>query len=187
MVKTISLFLLLICFNKPVFSEVTFEGANNEIVILTGDIKAEEFDKILAEIKAKKPTQMILDSEGGNGHSARRLAKYVNDNNISTYISGVAKCRSACAIIFLAGKKRLCEGVLGIHQAALPKDIGNEEVNMNYALKYIQEDIGSLIELLNGFNTPSFVYPYMLKTTEMYNFSKEEIAQINTVKSLDEM
>ena len=26
-----------------------------------------------------------------------------------------------------------------------------------------------------------------LKTTEMYNFSKEEIDQINTVKSLDEM
>ena len=88
---------------------------------------------------------------------------------------------------FFRRQKRFCEGVLGIHQASLPKDIGNEEVNMNYALKYIQEDIGNLIELLNDFNTPSFVYPYMLKTTEMYNFSKEEIAQINTVKSLDEM
>ena len=63
----------------------------------------------------------------------------------------------------------------------------DKAVNMNYALKYIQEDIGNLIELLNDFNTPSFVYPHMLKTTEMYNFSKEEIAQINTVKSLDEM
>ena len=62
-----------------------------------------------------------------------------------------------------------------------------EEVNMNYALKYIQEDIGNLIELLNDFNTPSFVYPHMLKTFGMYHFSKAEIAQINTVKSLDEM
>jgi hypothetical protein len=185
--RLIIMMLLTLFTLKPAFSDITFEGANNEIVILTGDIEAEEFDEMLAEIKAKKPTQMILDSEGGNGHSARRLAKYVNDNNISTYISGVAKCRSACAIIFLAGKKRLCEGVLGIHQASLPIDIGNEEVNMNYALKYIQEDIGNLIELLNEFNTPSFVYPYMLKTTDMYNFSKEEIAQINTVKSLDEM
>ena len=185
--KKILLFLILICLNKPAFSDVTFEGANNEIVILTGDIKAEEFDEILAEIKLNKPTQMILDSYGGNDHSARRLAKHIHDNDISTYVSGVSICESACALIFLAGKKRLCEGVLGVHQAVLPRGIGDKEFNMNFAMKYIQEDIGNLIELLNDFDTPSFVYPHMLKTFGMYHFSKKEIAQINTVKSLDEM
>ena len=184
--KKILLFLILICLNKPAFSDVTFEGTNNEIVILTGDIKAEEFDEILAEIKLNKPTQMILDSYGGNDHSARRLAKHIHDNDISTYVSGVSICESACALIFLAGKKRLCEGVLGVHQAVLPKDIGNEDIDLNFAMKYIQEDIGNLIELLNDFDTPPFVYPHMLKTFGMYHFSKEEIAQINTVKSLDE-
>ena len=49
--------LMLICICKPAFSDITFEGANNEIVILTGDIEAKEFDEILAEIKTKKPTQ----------------------------------------------------------------------------------------------------------------------------------
>ena len=185
--KIIIIFILLLYIVRPALSDVIFEGANNEIVILTGDIKAEEFNSVLAEIKLNKPTQMILDSYGGNDHSARRLAKHIHDNDISTYVSGVSICESACALIFLAGKKRLCEGVLGVHQAVLPKDIGDKEFNMNFAMKYIQEDIGNLIELLNDFNTPSFVYPYMLKTTEMYNFSKEEIAQINTVKSLDEM
>ena len=185
--KIIIIFILLLYIVRPALSDVIFEGANNEIVILTGDIKAEEFNSVLAEIKLNKPTQMILDSYGGNDHSARRLAKHIHDNDISTYVSEVSICESACALIFLAGKKRLCEGVLGVHQAVLPKDIGDKEFNMNFAMKYIQEDIGNLIELLNDFDTPPFVYPYMLKTFDMYHFSKEEIAQINTVKSLNEM
>ena len=41
--------------------------------------------------------------------------------------------------------------------------------------------------MLNDFDTPPFVGPHILKTFGMYNFSNEEIAQINTVKSLDEM
>ena len=185
--KIIIIFILLLYIVRPALSDVIFEGANNEIVILTGDIKAEEFNSVLAEIKLNKPTQMILDSYGGNDHSARRLAKHIHDNDISTYVSGVSICESACALIFLAGKKRLCEGVLGVHQAVLPKDIGNEDIDLNFAMKYIQEDIGNLIELLNDFDTPSFVYPHMLKTFGMYHFSKAEIAQINTVKTLDEM
>jgi len=55
------------------------------------------------------------------------------------------------------------------------------------AYKYLQRDMGNLITLLNSFNTPPFVYEKMFKSYDMYNFSKEEIAQINTVKSLDEM
>ena len=47
--------------------------------------------------------------------------------------------------------------------------------------------MGELVTLLNSFNTPPFVYEQMFKSYDMYNFSKEEIAQINTVKSLDEM
>ena len=101
----------------PALSDVTFEGANNEIVILTGLIEIEELDEMLELMKAKKPTQIILDSYGGNIRSAEHLARYINNNNISTYVSEVAVCKSACVILFLAGKKRLCEGELGVHQA----------------------------------------------------------------------
>ena len=47
--------------------------------------------------------------------------------------------------------------------------------------------MGELVTLLNRFNTPPFVYEQMFKSYDTYNFFKEEIAQINTVKSLDEM
>ena len=80
------IFLVLVYINKPALSDVTFEGANNEIVILTGSIEIEELDEMLELMKAKKPTQMILDSYGGNVRSAERLAQYIYDNDISTYV-----------------------------------------------------------------------------------------------------
>ena len=179
--------ILILSSHLPALSDVTFEGANNEIVMFTGYIKADEMDEILVEIKAKKPKKMILNSYGGDLPSAGRLARYIHENNISTYVSEISVCKSACVILFLAGKKRLCEGELGVHQGYLPKDEENEKVKIKYALEAIQKVIGEEIELLNSFNTPPFVYPHMLKNTEMYNFSKEEIAKMNTVKSLDEM
>ena len=76
--------ILILSSHFPALSDVTFEGAKNEIVILTGSIEIEELDEMLVEIKSKKPTQMILDSYGGNTQSARYLAQYIHDNNITT-------------------------------------------------------------------------------------------------------
>ena len=186
--RTILLTIILILNSHfPALSDVTFEGANNEIVILTGSIETEELDEMLEVMKTKKPTQMILDSYGGNIRSAERLAQYIYENNISTYVSEVAVCKSACVILFLAGKKRLCEGELGVHQARPSKEMEYDITISKVAYKYLQRDMGNLITLLNSFNTPPFVYEKMFKSYDMYDFSKEEIAQINTVKSLDEM
>ena len=186
--RTIMLSIILILSSYfPALSDVTFEGANNEIVILTGSIEIEELDEMLEVMKTKKPTQMILDSYGGNIRSAERLAQYIYDNDISTYVSEVAVCKSACVILFLAGKKRLCEGELGVHQARPSKEMEYDIMISKVAYKYLQRDMGELVTLLNSFNTPPFVYEQMFKSYDIYNFSKAEIAQINTVKSLDEM
>jgi hypothetical protein len=179
--------ILILNSHFPALSDVTFEGANNEIVILTGSIETEELDEMLEVMKTKKPTQMILDSYGGNIRSAERLAQYIYENNISTYVSEVAVCKSACVILFLAGKKRLCEGELGVHQARPSKEMEYDIMISKVAYKYLQRDMGELVTLLNSFNTPPFVYEQMFKSYDIYNFSKAEIAQINTVKSLDEM
>ena len=186
--RTILLTIILILnSHSPALSDVTFEGANDEIVILTGFIETEELDEMLEVMKTKKPTQMILDSYGGNIRSAERLAQYIYDNDISTYVSGVAVCKSACVILFLAGKERLCEGKLSVHQIRPTKEMEYDIMISKVAYKYLQRDMGNLITLLNTFNTPPFVYEQMFKSYDMYDFSKEEIAQINTIKSLDEM
>ena len=184
---TLITIILILSSYFPALSDVTYEGANNEIVILTGSIEIEELDEMLEVMKTKKPNQMILDSYGGNIRSAERLAQYIYENNISTYVSEVAVCKSACVILFLAGKKRLCEGELGVHQARPSKEMEYDITISKVAYKYLQRDMGNLITLLNSFNTPPFVYEKMFKSYDMYDFSKEEIAQINTVKSLDEM
>ena len=151
--RTILITIILILSSYfPALSDVTFEGANNEIVILTGSIETEELDEMLEVMKTKKPTQMILDSYGGNIRSAERLAQYIYENNISTYVSEVAVCKSACVILFLAGKKRLCEGELGVHQARPSKEMEYDIMISKVAYKYLQRDMGSLITLLNSFN-----------------------------------
>jgi len=186
--RTILLSIILILSSYfPALSDVTFEGANNEIVMFTGYIKADEMDEILEEIKAKKPKKMILNSYGGDLPSAGRLARYIHENNISTYVSEISVCKSACVILFLAGKERLCEGKLSVHQIRPTKEMEYDIMISKVAYKYLQRDMGNLITLLNRFNTPPFVYEQMFKSYDMYDFSKEEIAQINTVKSLDEM
>ena len=59
--RTILLTIILILSSHyPALSDVTFEGANDEIVILTGLIEIEELDEMLELMKAKKPTQIIL-------------------------------------------------------------------------------------------------------------------------------
>ena len=186
--RTILITIILILSSYfPALSDVTFEGENNEIIILTGSIEIDELDEMLEVMKTKKPTQMILDSYGGNIRSAERLAQYIYENNISTHVSEVAVCKSACVILFLAGKKRLCEGELGVHQARPSKEMEYDVMISKVAYKYLQKDMGELVTLLNSFNTPPFVYEQMFKSYDIYNFSKAEIAQINTVKSLDEM
>ena len=179
--------ILFLSSHTPALSDVTFEGANNEIVMFTGYIKADEMDEILEEIKAKKPKQMTLNSYGGDLPSAGRLARYIHKNNISTYVSEISVCKSACVILFLAGKERLCEGKLSVHQIRPTKEMEYDIMISKVAYKYLQRDMGNLITLLNRFNTPPFVYEQMFKSYDMYDFSKAEIAQINTVKSLDEM
>ena len=144
------IFLILFCIYRPAFSDITFEGANNEFVILTGFIETEELDEMLAEIKIKKPKQIILDSYGGDTQSARYLAQYIHNNNISTYVSEVAVCKSACVILFLAGKKRLCEGELGVHQGYLPKDEENEKVRFVFDLSNLNvTDAGNIPKIIN--------------------------------------
>ena len=82
--------ILLLSSHTPALSDVTFEGANNEIVIFTGYIKADEMDDILVEIKAKNPKKMILNSYGGDLRFAGRLARSIHENNISTYVSEIS-------------------------------------------------------------------------------------------------
>lgn len=73
-----------------------------------------------------------LDSPGGSFVEAIRLASHVTENFIGTYVGPHKECLSACALVFMAGKRHLVDGdraddktmhytaQIGLHSPFLP-------------------------------------------------------------------
>ena len=51
----------------------------------------------------------------------------------------------------------------------------------------VQRTIGETITLLNSFGTPRFVFERIFSSPNLYAFTEGEMAELNTVISLDEM
>ena len=51
----------------------------------------------------------------------------------------------------------------------------------------IQRIIGETITLLNDLDAPQFVFERTFTSPELYKFTEAEMAELNTVSSLDEM
>jgi hypothetical protein len=90
-------------------------------------------------------------------------------------------------LVFLAGTQRLSEGNLIVHQYLPPAEQGNEKIAMDAAWISVQKIIGETITLLNSFGTPRFVFERIFSSPNLYAFTEAEMAQLNTVTSLDEM
>ena len=87
----------------------------------------------------------------------------------------------------MAGTQRLSEGNLVVHQYLPPAASGNEKIAMDAAWISVQKIIGETIMLLNSFGTPRFVFERIFSSPNLYAFTEAEMAEINTVISLDEM
>ena len=135
----------------------------------------------------KKPKLILLNSIGGNILGALRFARYVRKNQMNTWIAHKQTCASACALVFLAGTQRFSEGNLIVHQYLPPAAQGNEKIAMDAAWISVQRIIGETITLLNSFGTPRFVFERIFSSPNLYAFTEAEMAQLNTVTSLDEM
>ena len=162
-------------------------GKDNEWVIFNGPILFDEIDEILSELREKEPNLIMLNSYGGEVSGALRLAKYVREKEIKTWVAENSICASACALVFLAGVQRLCRGKLIVHQALPKKEHDDVKITMVAAWINIQNMIGETVVLLNSFDTPDFVLERMLLHRGLYQFSENELAQLNTVDTLQEL
>lgn len=108
-----------------------------------------------------------LDSDGGQVYAALGIANRIHAQEISTWIRPGAKCYSACALIFLAGKLRLSDGLLGVHQ------IRSDEQDNSLT----QSVIADIFASLSSYGTPDELVAIMLRTPpeEMYVFTPDEI------------
>lgn len=144
---------------------------------LSGDI-GPDHDRQFKRFLAQNPgiQTLELDSRGGSVGAALAIAIAVYENRISTRVAPDSSCISACTYIFFAGRGRVAEGMLGVHQI-YGDDLSQSDV---------QVTISFILELLNRFDTPPDVLTLMLRTPpdQVYVFSEREIREfeINTRK-----
>ena len=179
--------LLAFSGQSPVTAGELKFSEGNELVFFQGPILLDEIDDILSQLDEKKPKLILLNSIGGNVLGALRFAKYVRKNQMNTWIAHKQTCASACALVFLAGTQRFSEGNLIVHQYLPPAEQGNEKIARDAAWISIQKIIGETITLLNSFGTPRFVLERIFSSPNLYAFTEAEMAELNTVSSLDEM
>ena len=113
------------------------------------------------------PDVFLLNSGGGLVYIGLDLAMEVNRLGVTTVIPEDLSCYSACSFVFLAGKERILDGELGIHQ------ISSEDADLTRG----QFTLADMIDVLNSFDVPAELYPPMLSTPpeEMYIVSAREI------------
>lgn len=113
---------------------------------------------------------LVLGSPGGFVASALIVAGDVHSKGLSTAIPEGFGCYSSCAFIFFAGKERLAEGELGVHQMFGVDDASG-----------VQSTVSDVIEALEEFDTPTEVVTRMFRTPseDMYVFSAAELDSLN--------
>ena len=116
------------------------------------------------------PDVFLLNSGGGLVYIGLDLAMEVNRLGVTTVIPEDLSCYSACSFVFLAGKERILDGELGVHQ------ISSEDADLTRG----QFTLADMIDVLNSFDVPAELYPPMLSTPpeEMYIVSSREIREM---------
>ena len=119
---------------------------------------------------------LVLISSGGSVWEALTIAGVVHDNNFNVYIPKDAECYSACSFIFFAGKSRLSNGKLGVHQFSSVDT--NSARNVGEVEGGTQFTTSEIIGFLNEFGTPAWVFEKMFAQQEMYVFNSTELASL---------
>lgn len=148
-----------------------------QVLFLIGEIESGDQFRLREAMRDHEITTIVTASPGGNVMSGLQIAGIVNDLGLSTYIPAELDCVSACSYIFLAGQTRLAAGRLGVHQFffgdGAARGLDGREAN-----SIAQHTAGEIIGNLSSFDVPPFVLEKMLKTSDMYYFSKAEMQRI---------
>lgn len=137
-----------------------------DVILLDGELgidAAQDFGRALLARPAAKV--LVLGSPGGDIASALLVAKEVHNKGLSTAIPSGFACHSSCAYVFLAGRERLAEGDLGVHQMADPATVPG------------QPAVATVINVLKTFDAPTELVTRLFRTPadDMYVFSSAEL------------
>lgn len=90
---------------------------NTTFVILRGEIRDGDEARFDALVKDIKDYVVMLTSPGGDVATALSIGATIHDDGSSTYVVEDAECSSACALIWLAGRRRVmaADSRIGFH------------------------------------------------------------------------
>ena len=143
---------------------VSVHGAE---IRIEGPITQGAEESFIQQIRTHSGLETVsLNSPGGSVFSALNIARAINSAGLNTSVPKGDECHSACSFIFLAGRERIADGILGVHQIS-----GVDDPSLT------QSAIGEIYEELVSFNTPSYLVSRMLRTLpeDMYIFTPEEL------------
>ena len=154
-------------------------GPDSRIAILAGDLTSLtplDFKTVIN--RQPQLTTLVLSSPGGSVTGGLLLADEIALRGINTYIPPGFGCHSACSYVFLAGKARMVEGDLGVHQF-----YGGEE-----STSQAQFVVSEILDILARFETPQEVISRMLRTPsdDMYIFTQQEVARLGINRGVAE-
>lgn len=114
-------------------------------------------------------TIILQNNGGGLVHIGLVVAEEVYERGLNTYIPKDSYCASACSFVFFAGRQRLAEGRLGVHQISAPELTGEQA----------QFGVSDIVATLPKYGVSADVLGIMFSTPskEMYFFTPQEIAK----------
>jgi ATP-dependent protease ClpP protease subunit len=111
---------------------------------------------------------LVLDSPGGDVQNGLLIADDIYTRGMSTVVPKGSVCASACAYMFFAGRNRVVQGELGVHQISGSASLENAQLN-----------ISDILDTLNKYGVDQRIFPIMFRTSadDIHFFSSDEIKQ----------
>ena len=123
---------------------------------------------------------VVLFSEGGSVYEGLQMAGIIFDKELAVYVPENAECLSACSFMFFGGSTKISAGNLGVHQFSTDEQASKTQGDISETEQISQFTVSEIVGFLNEFNTPPFVFEKMFQQKEMYYFTEEELALLET-------
>ena len=149
-------------------------------IFFIGEIDQGDEKNLRKAIRKHNIDTIVLMSPGGLIYEGLELANLIYDRGLRTYIPKGEYCASACSFMFFAGKPRIAHGQLGVHQ--FYSSVLNEAQIVEEGTQYT---VSSIIENLEVFDTPAFIYSKMFASKNMYYFSENEKRSFTSFDKVD--
>lgn len=148
-----------------------------EMLIYTGQVGANDLLNLKKALRENPTvsTLILSDNPGGLVHIGLVIAEEVYERGLNTYIPPEKYCASACSFVFFAGKNRIADGRLGVHQISAPELSGEQA----------QFGVSDIVATLPKYGVSADVLGIMFSTPakDMYYFTPQEVVKYGINRS----